>query len=653
MTETQHPSELESFMDNLEALTEAVSVARQKVRERQRRAVPNRAPQRPGAERDDQVWDEDGSDVDSERDDQAWDEDGSDVDSERAEENIEGSEGTSAELEAEGTDARRSVGRMSEAARQEVPLTQASQGMRGRPVNVEQPLPAASEEVRLLMAEMAVERRHTDEIQAAGKAAGAGWEYLLDDPVARHRVYRAAAEMMVDKHSATSRQAQEVLRVSGLRDLAVHDAEGEALNRELRQVQVSEADGEKQAAAFADRIALVQMQQGEERVEQTQQAQRAERDGTEFVSEVRLPLMVGGTSLAAVYGDSAIEAAQQYVQQELGARLEGDELVIPVAGEGTDVEASVDPTVSAWRSVTAEELVLAAGGGPEPTNLAYLYAASMESSLVGPDGEVRASGAESGQIRPTEDGLTVEAGISNSDVSPVVWERLTAEFGEPEEGTLFVPVSADPHADPVAAIDSARADLPGSLFAAHEDYEQQLLARRDLAEAQADPGVWVQPASEDAYVDLVEKQRPEGGVEAMVWVDEQQRPTTHPEGVPSVWFDEDGQPAAFGHYEEGQPSGTWAWTDPESGTFASDRAEMSAEGPVSGTQQHRDSPEDGWTTVGEESSGASSEAAEPGEVGLDAASPTAEPSPSPGPRHDPSTPPMPDPSGPSRGPRLH
>src|SRR5699024_9027073 len=82
--------------------------------------------------------------------------------------------------------------------------------------------------------------------------------------------------------------------------------------------------------------------------------------------------------------------------------------------------------------------------------------------------------------------------------------------------------------------------------------------------------------------------------------DEQQRPTTHPDGVPSVWFNEEGQPAAFGHYEDGNPSGTWAWTDAESGTFASDRAEMSAEGPVPGTQQHRESPEDGWTTVGEE-----------------------------------------------------
>src|SRR5699024_4585704 len=93
---------------------------------------------------------------------------------------------------------------------------------------------------------------------------------------------------------------------------------------------------------------------------------------------------------------------------------------------------------------------------------------------------------------------------------------------------------------------------------------------------------------------------PDGGVEAVVWVDEQQRPTTHPDGVPSVWFNEEGQPAAFGHYEDGNPSGTWAWTDAESGTFASDRAEMSAEGPVPGTQQHRESPEDGWTTVGEE-----------------------------------------------------
>lgn len=603
MTETQHPSELESFMDNLEALTEAVAVARQKVRDRRRRAVPDRAPRRPRPDPEPVDWVRDGED------------------------DVEG---------AEALDPGREEDAESEVA----------------PWQGTDPLSPASAEVRQRMAEMAVQGRHAEQVRRTLEGAGANETTLLDSDDGRFRVYRAAAEEMVDSNSATARQAREVVARSVHEDLTVHDAEGEALRRELADVQRTDLSRDQQATLFAERIALVQEQQAAERAEQARQARQEKRQGTEFVSEVRLPLMLGGASLAAVYGDNAVESVQRYVQQELGARLEGNELVIPVAGEGTDVDASVDPTVSAWRSVTAEELVLAAGGGPEPANLAYLYAASMEDSLVGPDGEVRASGAESGQIRPTEDGLTVEAGISSSDVSPVVWERLTAEFGEPEEGTLFVPVSADPHADPVAAIDSARADLPGSLFAAHEDYEQQLLARRDLAEAQADPGVWVQPADEDAYVDLVEKQRPEGGVEAMVWVDEQQRPTTHPEGVPSVWFDEDGQPAAFGHYEEGQPSGTWAWTDPESGTFASDRAEMSAEGPVSGTQQHRDSPEDGWTTVGEESSGASSEAAEPGEVGLDAASPTAEPSPSPGPRHDPSTPPMPDPSGPSRGPRL-
>lgn len=604
MTETQHPSELESFMDNLEALTEAVSVARQKVRDRRRRAVPDRAPRRPrpGPEPVDGLSD--------------------------GEDDIE-------DVEARDPD-----------------LEEAAAGEEG-PWQGSDPLPPASSEVRQRMAEIAVEGRHAERVRQTLEEVGAWETTVVDSEVRRFRVYRAAAEAIVDPDSSTARQAREVVARSVNEDLAVHDAEGEALRRELADVRRTDVSREQQTRLFAERVALVQERQAAERAEQVRQARREQRQGTDFVSEVRLPLMLGGASLAAVYGDDAVEAVQQYVQHELGARLEGNELVIPVSGEGTDMDASVDPTVSAWRSVTAEELVLAAGGGPEPTNLAYLYAASLEDSLVGPDGEVRASGAESGQIRPTEDGLTVEAGISSSDVSPVVWERLTAEFGEPEEGTLFVPVSADPHADPVAAIDSARADLPGSLFAAHEDYEQQLLARRDLAEAQADPGVWVQPASEDAYVDLVEKQRPEGGVEAMVWVDEQQRPTTHPEGVPSVWFDEDGQPAAFGHYEEGQPSGTWAWTDSDSGTFASDRAEMSAEGPVPGTQQHRESPEDGWTTVGEESSGASSEAAEPGEVGLDAGPATSAPSPSPGPRHDPSTPPMPDPSGPSRGPRLH
>src|SRR5699024_561648 len=509
------------------------------------------------------------------------------------------------------------------------------------------------------MAEMAVQGRHEEQVQRTLEGAGASETTLPDSDDGRFRVYRAAAEEMVDANSESARQAREVVARSGHEDLAVHDAEGEALQRELADVQRADLAREQQAMLFAERVALVQEQQAAERADRAQQERQEQKQGTEFHSEIRLPLMLGGASLAATYGDDAAEAVQQYLEQELSTRLDGNEMVVPVAGEGTDGDASVDPTVSAWRSVTAEELVRAAEGGPESANLAYLHGAA-ESAVMGADGEVRAPGAESGQIRPTEDGIVLDAGVSDGDVSPVVWERLVAEFGEPEEGMLYVPVSADPHADPVAEIHAARADLPGSLFAAHEGYEQQLSVQRDLAEVEADPGVWVEPASEDAYVDLVEKRRPDGGVEAVVWVDEQQRPTTHPDGVPSVWFNEEGQPAAFGHYEDGNPSVTWAWTDAESGTFASDRAEMSAEGPVPGTQQHRESPEDGWTTVGEErgaeSSGATSDlsgAAEPGEVGLDAAPSTSEPSPSPGPRRDPATPPMPDPSGPSRGPRLH
>lgn len=611
MTETQHPSELESAMDNLEALMEAVSVARQKVRDRRRRAVPDRAPRRPRPDVERVDWVRDGED---------------DIDE--------------AEMEAPDLE--------EDAASQDEPW----QGT--------DPLPPASAEVRQRMAEMAVEGRHSEQVQRTLEGAGASETTLLESDDGRFRVYRAAAEEMVDANSESARQAREVVARSVHEDLAVHDAEGEALWRELDDVERADLRREQRTTLFAERVALVQERQAAERAEQARQSRKEQRQGTEFESEVRLPLMLGGASLAAVYGDDAVEAVQQYVQQELGARLEGNELVIPVVGEGTDADASLDPTVSAWRSVTAEELVRAAEGGPESANLAYLYASSLEDSMVGPEGEVHASGAENGQIRPTEDGLVLEAGISSSDVSPVVWERLTAEFGDPEEGMLFVPVSADPHADPVAEIDAARTDLPRSLFAAHEEYEQQLSVQRDLTEVEADPGVWVEPVSEDAYVDLVEKRRPDGGVEAVVWVDEQQRPTTHPDGVPSVWFNEEGQPAAFGHYEDGNPSGTWAWTDAESGTFASDRAEMSAEGPVPGTQEHRESPEDGWTTVGEErgaeSSGATSDlsgAAEPGEVGLDAAPSTSEPSPSPGPRRDPATPPMPDPSGPSRGPRLH
>lgn len=623
MTETQHASELESAMDNLEALLETVSVARQKVRERRRRAVPDRAPRRP-VEPIDWVVDEDPLEP----------------------------EQSGPETSPEDESAEDGAG--------ETPIEEESAG-------VADALPPASEEVRRIMAEMAVEGKHLDELQATVHSAGEAGAVAVDDPASRYRAFRAAAEGMVAEDSTTAQRARAVLETSEHEALEVHDAEGEELHRQLTDVRQSGLSQQQQATLFADRIAAVHMQQTVDRavdqaeqtvdrVERERQAERERSVGSDFTSEFRLPLAAGAAGMAAAYGDDALESMERYAE-ELGARIEDGEIVVPVSGEGNDLEASMDASVSAWRSVTAEELAQAAVGGDEPTNLVYIGMVETGGPLVGSDGVVPLPGATAGQIRPTEDGLVVDASVSEAQVSPVLWEQLRNEFGDPEEGTglVHVPVSADPHADPAVEISAAMEDMPASLYAKNEEYEQQLLVRQEAAAAAEDPGVWVQPASEDNFIDLVEKQRADGSIEAMVWVDAQQQPTTHPDGVPSVWLDEDGNVSSFGHYEDGHPEGTWGWRDPETGTFASVRAQMGEEGPVEGTLQHRDSPEDGWTDVLPQGSDEpSSGSAGYGEMGLDAGPENTDTSPTPGPSQaGPSTtPPLPDPSDPSRGPRM-
>lgn len=130
MTETQHPSELESAMDNLETLLEAVAVARQKVRDRQRRAVPNRAPRRPEPEPVD--WVEDAEEERAPGSEEASEQE-PDSGAESAEDEQNAEAETAALLPGEGGAA----------------------------------LPPASAEVRQLMAEMALTIKHD---QAVGNA---------------------------------------------------------------------------------------------------------------------------------------------------------------------------------------------------------------------------------------------------------------------------------------------------------------------------------------------------------------------------------------------------------------------------------------------------------------------------------------------------
>lgn len=629
MTETQHNSDLETTLDNLEVLLEVVAVARRVARDRRRREVPRKAPDRPGRQLTAQ---------------------------EHAEQRRERSRPDSVDWTRDAD--LETTRRQRRAAEREERIRDA------RP---EDALPPASEHVRHLMAEMAVEGRYREQVEELARATGRGGEETLEDPIARNRLYRAVAEEIAGEDRARALHARDVVAATGSRDLSVHDAEGEALQRELTAVRETEASREEQALAYAEQIAIVQERQEAERAERSAR-ERSAREGQEFTSEIRLPVAVGAMAAAAEAGDESAEAVNEYVEQ-LGARLEDGEIVVPVEGVGTDEDARMDPAVSAWRSVSEEDLTAASIEGEEPANLAYLHAAADD--MAGPDGEVPVPGEEPGQIRPTEDGLAIEAGIDRSDVSDADWDRLVAEFGDPEidADRIYVPVSADPHADPAAEVAAAREELPVSVIAANQVYEQQLIARAEAAAAADDPGVWV--SDEDAFVDLVEKQRPDGSPEAMIWVDEEQQPTTHPEGVPSVWMDQDGKITAAGHYEEGRPSGQWVWAD-ENGTWASDRAEMGEDGPVPGTHEHRDSPEDGWTTVGEdgkptssfESTGPSSGPSTSDEAGPDSedeeagmsidASPSEEPSPTPGPSRSSAstTPPLPEPSGPSHGPRI-
>lgn len=617
MTETQHPSEMEATMDNLEMLLEAVGVARQKVRDRRRRSVPKRAPRRPEADPID------------------WVDDAEEGHEEELETESEQTPEHEADSVAEPADEEQSV-----------------EGEALRPGAGSAPLPPASTEVRQIMAEMATTAEHDEAVVNALHETGFESEELAENAALRQHAYRAAAEAVVDESSSTALQAQQNLALTGEAEMEEHDAAAGALDRELDSVQEEAArDGlnqQEQTELYAERIAQIQEQQWQER-ERQEQAQRREPrvEGQGFTSEIRLPVMTGAAALVATQGADAVEQLHDYAEQELGARVEEGELVVPVDGVGDDTDATMEGTVSAWRSVTAEDLA-AAIDGTEPTNLAYL---STAAELRGPDDEVPAPGQELGQIRPTDDGLAVEAGITSTEVSAEVWDQLVHEFGEPENDAeaIFVPVSADPHADPVEAIAEAKEDLPKSLFDKHQDYEEELLARG---------AVEVESPQEDSYVDLVDKHRPDGSIESSVWVDEEQRPTTHPEGVPSTWYNEDGSLASFGHYDEGRPTGEWGWTDPETGSFVSDRAELGEEGVVPGTQRHRESSEEGWTTVDSGSSATESNTSLDDEgPSSEEPSPSTEPtttSPAPGPSTSGSTtkPPLPDPSPSSHGPRM-
>lgn len=617
MTETQYPSEMEAALDNLEMLFEAVSVARQKVRDRNLRRTPARAPRRPGAEPMDWVRD-------------AEDEEPAPAESGQA-------------PAADGA---------------EVPESVAS----------------ADGEVRDLMARLAVmSERHRQQLEDGQEEAAAETarelaelenvlgeaDLTLDSLPAmdERRAYwflRAAAERRVHPEAVTAQVAQE--------QATQWDQEQQSIQQQsslAQGVQEAQRDQQQQAAqqVYAERIEQIEAEQ-----EQITRA-KSHQDGERFTSELRLPLMVGASSLVVQGGSEALENLYSNLE-ELGARIEGEEVVVPIEGMGDDTEASMDSRVEAWRSVTAEDLGGAAASGVDPANLAYLRATAGEEPLV-LDGAVAAEGQEMTWLRATEEGVETEAAVLQSEVPQEAWADLRERFDEAEPGVILVPVSADPHEAPEAAVDAARADLPTSLYAQHALYEQQVQERRADHVAEDETGVWrdVEP-----QVDLVEKHRADGSLEAVLWVDAEGQPTRHPDGVPSMWMDEKGSPLVFGHYENGKPEGEWVWADQDSGAFASDRAELHEGVVVPGTQQHRESVEDGWTTVGEDAGADQSgpradsegpDAEQPslaaggqGEDGLDATAASTSPGPDPMSRR-PEQPPMAEPSKPMRGPRMH
>ena len=81
--------------------------------------------------------------------------------------------------------------------------------------------------------------------------------------------------------------------------------------------------------------------------------------------------MTGAAALVATQGADAVAAARLR-GAGTGRPGEEEELVVPVDGVGDDTDATMEGTVSAWRSVTAEDLAAAIDGTEQPTRRAVL-----------------------------------------------------------------------------------------------------------------------------------------------------------------------------------------------------------------------------------------------------------------------------------------
>lgn len=263
--------------------------------------------------------------------------------------------------------------------------------------------------------------------------------------------------------------------------------------------------------------------------------------------------------------DPSDQRAEQV--QRFGGRLDGDEIVVPAADRDVPVK------MAAWRALDAQQLDQAARGETTP-------ATEVLAGQVDQEGAVPVQGqALPERIVATDDGqLRREEGVDRTDLrstqKAVLAEATGAKF-TPRDGMLWVQreETAAP-GQPSAAAERISAVTAGEIAA-------------------------MSAASVAGGLDLAEKHRPDGSLAAQVWVDGNQVPTTHPDGVPSVWYDQDGAPEAFGHYEDGQPAGQWGWGDPESGAYASDRAVMDGGQPRPGSTEHRDGLDEPWQGVDE------------------------------------------------------
>lgn len=614
MSETQSPSEYDALMDNLDVVVNMLDTAKQRNRDRiRRRALPQGAPERP-----------DGAPAPE------------DIPSTR--ERMEGSPRDGEERPMPPDPSRRRGPDQEPLPREEQARVR-EQGDVAREASADT-MELSPEEVTALTGHL----YWYSDVVYGDNARFSGWEReraaeLYSDPT-----FAGDEEAIEQEMERTRSRIDEILERNGAE--AEHAGGlGEDIER-TRALDLGDTEAVRAIAASFDRPGwslddpdnlppenLRRVMQAVDGADMGAGAVTEEGTGAEVTqSEIVVPLDMDEIHL----DDEQFESVQQTIK-DMGAELREGEIVIPFEARGDDHEVEVDKRVSIWRRVDARQIVDATAGR-ESMNTLYLKGGVDEDGAVSVPASQR--GERPARILAEDDGsLRLEEAVVRDDLrapeKALAAEHYQAQF-VPRDGALWFPIERD--ASRPLDLGESRERRPGNL-SAFED-----------ASPQAISAVAAGVAARDA-VDLVERHGPDGQRQAAVWVDPQRVPTTHPDGVPSVWFDEDGKPSAFGHYQDGEPSGEWAWTD-ESHGFVSDRAQMHQGEAIPGTAEHRDSqdaafesaPEDGigaWskTLPGQDSAGAAQELQpDSGRTNASATSATAASMPAGAPAHRPSGP---------------